>query len=54
MILNYGIMLDGERWPYNYGGDPGAPGYYETIQQAIAPSHNTVPAQLVEAMGIDT
>lgn len=54
MIENYGIIVDGERWPYNYGGDAGASGYYETIQQAIAPSHNTVPAQLVDAMGIDT
>ncbi len=53
MIENYGIIVDDERWPLNYGGDPGAPGLYETIQQAIAPSHNTVPAHLVDAMGFD-
>lgn len=52
MIQNYGILLNGERWPYNFGKDPGSPSSYETIQQALAPSHNTVPAQLVKAMGV--
>ena len=52
-VENYGIMVDGERWPLNYGGDPGASGRYENIQQALAPSHNTVPAQLVRRLGID-
>ncbi len=52
-IENYGIIVDGERWPLNYGGDPGAEGRYENIQQALAPSHNTVPAQLVKRLGID-
>ncbi len=53
MIENYGIMVQGDRWPLNYGGDPGAENSFETIQQALAPSHNTVPAQLVDAMGFD-
>lgn len=52
-IENYGILVDGERWPLNYGGDPGASGRYENIQQALAPSHNTVPAQLVKRLGVD-
>ena len=52
-VENYGIIVDGERWPLNYGGDPGAEGKYENIQQALAPSHNTVPAQLVKRLGVD-
>ncbi len=51
-VQNYGILVNGERWPHNYGGDPGSPGYYETIQQALAPSHNTVPAQIVQSLGV--
>ncbi len=51
-VQNYGIMINGERWPLNYGGDPGAEDRYETLQQALAPSHNTVPAQIVNKLGI--
>ena len=51
-VQNYGIMVNGERWPLNYGGDPGAEDRYETLQQALAPSHNTVPAQIVNKLGI--
>ena len=54
-VQNYGIMrVDGKIWPYNYGGDPGSPNSYRTIQQAIAPSLNTVAAQVLEKLGIDT
>ncbi len=52
-VQNYGIMLNGERWPQNFGGDNGSPYSYETIQRALAPSHNTVPAQILKKMGID-
>lgn len=52
-VNNYGIIVDGDRWPLNYGGDPGSEDSYETLQQALAPSHNTVPAQLVQKLGID-
>ena len=51
-VQNYGIIVDDERWPLNYGGDPGSPDSYETLQQALAPSHNTVPAQLVQKLGV--
>ena len=51
-VKNYGIIVEGERWPLNYGGDPGSEDSYETLQQAIAPSHNTVPAQIVNKLGI--
>lgn len=53
MIQNYGIPYNGQIWPYNYGGDPGSPGSYLSVRQAIAPSLNTVPAQLVKMMGCD-
>lgn len=48
MVQNYGIIVDGKRWPVNYGGDPGSPDSYKTIQQALAPSDNTIPAQIVD------
>ena len=53
MVQNYGIMVDGERWPVNYGGNPGSPTSYKTLQRALAPSDNTIPAQLVQSIGID-
>lgn len=52
-IQNYGFMVNGKLWPHNYGGDPGSPGSYLTVQRAIAVSYNTVPAQLVRKMGIN-
>lgn len=52
-VQNYGIIINGERWPYNFGGDPGSAYSYETIQQALAPSHNTVPAQIVQNLGVE-
>lgn len=52
LVQNYGITVNGERWPTNYGGDPGAPDKFETIQQALAPSHNTVPAQILKKVGV--
>ncbi|MBQ8209471.1 MAG: transglycosylase domain-containing protein [Clostridia bacterium] len=52
LVLNYGITVNGDRWPTNYGGDPGSPESYETIQQALAPSHNTVPAQILKSVGV--
>lgn len=51
-IQNYGIVVDGDRWPLNYGGSPGSPDSYENIQQALAPSHNTVPAQIIQKLGL--
>ncbi len=53
LVQNYGITVNGERWPTNYGGDPGAVDSFETIQQALAPSHNTVPAQILKKVGVD-
>lgn len=53
MVQNYGIIVDGERWPLNYGGNPGSPTSYKTLQRALAPSDNTIPAQLVRGIGID-
>lgn len=53
MVQNYGIVVNGDRWPVNYGGDPGSPSSYKTLQKALAPSDNTIPAQLVQSIGID-
>ncbi len=51
-IPNYGIDLygNGEIWPTNYGGDPGNPGQLMTLDEAIAPSKNTVPARIVRRL----
>lgn len=53
LVQNYGILVNGERWPQNYGGDPGSPYSYITIQKALAPSYNTVPAQILKDIGTD-
>lgn len=53
-VQNYGFKYNGKLWPHNYGGDPGSPGSYITVQRAIAVSYNTVPAQLVRQLGINT
>lgn len=53
-VENYGIMIKGELWPQNYGGDMGAPNDMITVQRAIAVSYNTVPARLVKQMGMNT
>ena len=52
MIPNYGIDLwgNGVIWPTNYGGDPGNPGQLMTLDEAIAPSKNTVPARIVKRL----
>ena len=52
MIPNYGIDLrgDGVIWPTNYGGDPGSPSQLMTLDDAIAPSKNTVPARIVRRL----
>ncbi len=51
-IPNYGIDLkgNGEIWPTNYGGDPGNPWQMMTLDEAIAPSKNTVPARIVDRL----
>ncbi|MBQ6019962.1 MAG: transglycosylase domain-containing protein, partial [Clostridia bacterium] len=55
LVQNYGIMhINGKIWPHNYGGDPGSPGSYVTVQQALVPSYNTVPAQILKKLSIDT
>ena len=53
-VQNYGFKYNGKLWPHNYGGDPGSPGSYITVQRAVAVSYNTVPAQLVRQLGINT
>ncbi|MCH5199100.1 MAG: transglycosylase domain-containing protein [Oscillospiraceae bacterium] len=51
-LPNYGITLSsGELWPSNYGGSYGSPGDIRNLADAIAPSLNTVPARIVQAMG---
>ena len=51
-LPNYGITLgNGDTWPTNYGGVEGSINDIRNLAQAIAPSLNTVPARLVQAMG---
>ncbi len=53
MVQNYGIRMGSSRWPVNYGGSAGSPNSFTTVQYAVAQSYNTVPAQIVQEMGID-
>ncbi len=47
------LTLSGSPWPRNYGGGTGS-GAYVTLAQAIAPSLNTVPAAIVDKLGVET
>lgn len=52
---NYGITgVNGSKpWPTNYGGVAGSPNQYLNFPEAIAPSYNTIPARIVQALGVD-
>ncbi|MBR0537697.1 MAG: transglycosylase domain-containing protein [Clostridia bacterium] len=52
---NYGItgILGSEPWPTNYGGVKGSPNDLRNLAEAIAPSLNTIPARIVQAVGTD-
>lgn len=49
LMQDYGIVINGNVWPRNYDGS-GSPDSYKTIQQAISPSLNTIPARLVQIL----
>jgi len=53
-VQNYGIRLGSSRWPVNYGGSHGSATNFVTVQSALAQSLNTVPAQLMRRIGIET
>ncbi len=53
-VQNYGIRLGSSRWPVNYGGSYGSAKNFVTVQSALAQSLNTVPAQLMRRIGIET
>ena len=40
-------------WPSNYGGNYGDPADMRNLADAIAPSLNTIPARIVETMGVN-
>ena len=52
LVQNFGILVNGQRWPKNYGGDPGDVDSFVTIQQALPPSLNTVPAQILKKVSV--
>ena len=51
-IPNYGIAVRGEEtaWPTNYGGVAGSVDDLKNLPQAIAPSLNTIPARIIDAL----
>ena len=51
-IPNYGIALRNEDkpWPTNYGGVAGSVDDLKNLPQAIAPSLNTIPARIIDAL----
>ncbi len=53
MVQNYGIRKGSGRYPTNFGGNPGSPTSFVTVQYALQQSYNTVPAQIGKKMGFD-
>lgn len=51
-LPNFGIMLAGsdKAWPTNYGGVTGSMSDLRNLQEALAPSLNTIPARIVQAL----
>lgn len=53
-LPNYGLMEFSEDgihpWPSNYGGNYGSLSHMVNLQQAIAPSYNTIPARIVDTL----
>ena len=51
-IPNYGIAVKGvdKPWPTNYGGVTGSIDDLKNLPQAIAPSLNTIPARIIDAL----
>lgn len=51
-LPNFGIQLAGETkaWPTNYGGVTGSMSDLRNLQEAIAPSLNTIPARIVQML----
>ena len=53
-LPNYGLIElsdDGiHPWPSNYGGNYGSLTHMVNLQQAIAPSYNTIPARIVDTL----
>lgn len=53
-ILDFGIIVNGQRWPRNYSGSMGSEDSYVILQSAVAQSLNTTSAQTLKRVGIDT
>ncbi|MBR5134582.1 MAG: transglycosylase domain-containing protein [Clostridia bacterium] len=55
VVANQPIKLgDGSKWPHNFGETTEAATGWRTVQKAVQQSHNTIPAQILKKMGIDT
>ncbi len=53
-VQNYGLRWGSSRYPVNYGGSYGSATNFVTVQSALAQSLNTVPAQLLNRMGVSS
>ncbi len=53
MVQNYGVKMGSTRYPKNFGGNPGSPSSFVTVQYALQQSYNTVPAQIARKMGVN-
>lgn len=49
-IENFAIVVNGKRWPENYGGSIGSAGNYVSVQYAVAQSLNTVAARTLQML----
>ncbi|MBQ6752851.1 MAG: transglycosylase domain-containing protein [Clostridia bacterium] len=53
-LLDYGIIVNGQRWPRNFSGSMGSEDSYCILQSAVAQSLNTTSAQALKRVGLDT
>ncbi|MBR5991564.1 MAG: transglycosylase domain-containing protein, partial [Clostridia bacterium] len=53
-LMDYGIIVNGQRWPRNFSGSMGSEDSYCILQSAVAQSLNTTSAQALKRVGLDT
>ncbi len=54
IVPNKPLTIDGDLWPHNFGESVYAATGVRTVQVAVQQSHNTIPAQILKVMGLET
>lgn len=53
LIPDYGIIVNGERWPRNFSGSYGSEDSFVPLWSAVAQSLNTTSAQMLKKVGLE-